>query len=144
MLKKSQYNIKNNKILEVLYDNKPLDKSSYGQRCTTALIILISLGNNPIIIDEPEAHLDSSLIANYLVELIKSMKKHRQIIFATHNANFVLNGDAELIIKLKNTDNFSTFDSFTIEDIAYRHDLLQLEGGIEAFQKREKKYNMSL
>ncbi|MFA5426952.1 MAG: hypothetical protein WC279_01945 [Sulfurimonas sp.] len=140
LLKKSQYDIKNNKILEVLYDNKTLAKSSYGQRCTTALIVLISLGNNPIIIDEPEAHLDSSLIANYLVELIKRMKKHRQIIFATHNANFVLNGDAELVIKLKNTDNFSTFDSFTIEDIAYRHDLLQLEGGIEAFQKREKKY----
>ena len=140
LLKKAQYDIEKNKVLKVLYDNKSLDKSSYGQRCTTALIILISLGNNPIIIDEPEAHLDSSLIANYLVELIKSMKKHRQIIFATHNANFVLNGDAELVIKLKNTDNFSTFDSFTIEDIAYRHDLLQLEGGIEAFQKREKKY----
>lgn len=143
LLKKAQYDIEKNKVLKVLYDNKSLEKSSYGQRCTTALIILISLGNNPIIIDEPEAHLDSSLIANYLVELIKSMKKHRQIIFATHNANFVLNGDAELIIKLKNTDNFSTFDSFTIEDITYRHDLLQLEGGIEAFQNREKKYNIS-
>lgn len=140
LLKKSQYDVKNNKILEVLYDNKTLENSSYGQRCTTALIILISLGNNPIIIDEPEAHLDSSLIANYLVELIKRMKNHRQIIFATHNANFVLNGDAELIIKLKNTNNFSTFSSFTIEDINYRNELLQLEGGIEAFKKREKKY----
>jgi energy-coupling factor transporter ATP-binding protein EcfA2 len=140
LLKKSQYDVKNNKILEVLYDNKTLDNSSYGQRCTTALIILISLGNNPIIIDEPEAHLDSSLIANYLVELIKRMKNQRQIIFATHNANFVLNGDAELIIKLKNIDNFSTFSSFTIEDVNYRNELLQLEGGIEAFKKREKKY----
>jgi DNA repair protein SbcC/Rad50 len=81
----------------VLYDGKPVENSSFGQRCTAVIVVLLLLGNMPIVIDEPEAHLDSSLIAKYLVDLIKTRKKHRQIIFATHNANFVINGDAELI-----------------------------------------------
>ena len=34
--------------------------------------------------------------------IIKEQKKNRQIIFATHNANFVINADADLIIKLSN------------------------------------------
>ena len=103
---------------------------------------MLSLGNHPIIIDEPEAHLDSSLIANYLVELIKQQKQQRQIIFATHNANFVLNADAELIIKLENTDGLTNSVSFAIEDLNHREDLLKLEGGREAFKKREQKYNI--
>lgn len=53
--------------------------------------------DTPLIIDEPEAHLDSSLVANFLVGLVKRKKLERQLIFATHNANFVVNGDAELI-----------------------------------------------
>jgi predicted ATP-dependent endonuclease of OLD family len=98
--------------------------------------------NNPIILDEPEAHLDSSLIANYLVNLIKEQKKNRQIIFATHNANFVINADADLIIKLSNEDGITSSNSFTIENLEYRNSLLNLEGGLDAFEKREKKYNI--
>ena len=112
-------------------------------RCTAAIVILLSLGNNPIIIDEPEAHLDSSLIANYLVELIKEKKQQRQIIFSTHNANFVLNGDAELVMKLENNDGRTTITAFSIEDLEHRDDLLKLEGGKEAFKKREQKYNLA-
>lgn len=142
IIEKNKRDIKNNKILKVNYDNKRLEDSSFGQRCTAAIVVLLSLGNNPIIIDEPEAHLDSSLIANYLVELIKEQKQNRQVIFATHNANFVLNADAELIIKLENKDGLTKSKSFSIEEIAYRHDLLKLEGGKDAFQKRELKYNI--
>ena len=142
LIEKEKRNISNNKILRVYYDNKPLDNSSFGQKCTAAIVILLSLGNNPIIIDEPEAHLDSSLIANYLVNLIKKQKEQRQIIFATHNANFVLNADAELIIKLENNDEITTVTSFAIENLFYRDDLLKLEGGKEAFKKRERKYNI--
>ena len=142
IIEKEKRNINANKILRVYYDNKPLDNSSFGQKCTSAIVILLSLGNTPIIIDEPEAHLDSSLIANYLVNLIKKQKEHRQIIFATHNANFVLNADAELIIKLENHDGTTLMSNFTIEDLTYREDLLKLEGGREAFKKRELKYNI--
>ena len=139
---KNLRDIENVKKFNIYYDDKILSNASFGQRCTAVIVILLSLGNNPIIMDEPEAHLDSSLIANYLVELIKQQKQHRQIIFATHNANFVLNADAELIIKLNNDGDKITAQSFSIEDSDYREDLLKLEGGKEAFKKRERKYEI--
>ncbi len=136
-------NVEKYKIFEVRYDKRALNETSFGQKCTAVLVVLLSLGNNPIIIDEPEAHLDSTLIANYLVALIKKQKQKRQIIFATHNANFVLNADAELIIQLKNENNKIVAQSFMIESDAYRDDLLKLEGGEEAFKDRERKYGIT-
>jgi hypothetical protein len=129
------------RLIDVLYDNRPLAHSSFGQRCTAALVILLSLGNSPIVIDEPEAHLDSLLIANYLVDLVKISKRHRQIIFATHNANLVVNGDADLIYHLAIDANKKTMiTSTTIENLALRELLVGLEGGEEAFRRRENKY----
>ncbi|MUU57667.1 TrlF family AAA-like ATPase [Helicobacter pylori] len=136
-------NVEKYKIFKVRYDKRALNETSFGQKCTAVLVVLLSLGNNPIIIDEPEAHLDSALIANYLVDLIKKQKQKRQIIFATHNANFVLNADAELIIQLKNENNKIVAQSFMIESDAYRDDLLKLEGGEEAFKNRERKYGIT-
>jgi energy-coupling factor transporter ATP-binding protein EcfA2 len=127
----------------VLYDDKPVENSSFGQRCTAVIVVLLLLGNMPIVIDEPEAHLDSSLIAKYLVDLIKTRKKHRQIIFATHNANFVINGDAELIHCMSMDDAKATrIVSTTIENLAHRELLLALEGGEKAFHQREKRYGI--
>lgn len=136
-------NVEKYKIFKVRYDKRALNETSFGQKCTAVLVVLLSLGNNPIIIDEPEAHLDSALIANYLVALIKKQKQKRQIIFATHNANFVLNADAELIIQLKNENNKIVAQSFMVESDAYRDDLLKLEGGEEAFKNRERKYGIT-
>ncbi|GAA8471278.1 AAA family ATPase [Helicobacter pylori] len=136
-------NVEKYKIFEVRYDKRALNETSFGQKCTAVLVVLLSLGNNPIIIDEPEAHLDSTLIANYLVTLIKKQKQKRQIIFATHNANFVLNADAELIIQLKNENNKIVAQSFMIESDEYKEDLLKLEGGEKAFKDRERKYGIT-
>lgn len=130
--------------IDVTYDGRPIDVSSFGQRCSAVLIILLSLGNAPIIVDEPEAHLDSALIAGFLVGLIKRVKERRQIIFATHNANFVVNGDAELIHSLSVGDDGQTkVRSITIEDIGGRPLLLALEGGKEAFLQREGRYGLT-
>ncbi|WRF13580.1 ATPase [Helicobacter pylori] len=136
-------NVEKYKIFKVHYDKRALNETSFGQKCTAVLVVLLSLGNNPIIIDEPEVHLDSTLIANYLVALIKKRKQERQIIFATHNANFVLNADAELIIQLKNENNKIVVQSFTIESNEYKEDLLKLEGGEKAFKDRERKYGIT-
>ncbi len=136
-------NVEKYKIFKVRYDKRALNETSFGQKCTAVLVVLLSLGNNPIIIDEPEAHLDSALIANFLVTLIKKQKQKRQIIFATHNANFVLNADAELIIQLKNENNKIVAQSFMIESDAYKEDLLKLEGGEKAFKDRERKYGIT-
>ncbi len=136
-------NVEKYKIFEVRYDKRALNETSFGQKCTAVLVVLLFLGNNPIIIDEPEAHLDSALIANYLVTLIKKQKQKRQIIFATHNANFVLNADAEQIIQLKNENNKIVAQSFMIESDEYKEDLLKLEGGKKAFKDRERKYGIT-
>ncbi|RVY22511.1 ATPase [Helicobacter pylori] len=136
-------NVEKYKIFKVRYDKRALNETSFGQKCTAVLVVLLSLGNNPIIIDEPEAHLDSALIANYLATLIKKQKQKRQIIFATHNANFVLNADAELIIQLKNENNKIVAQSFMIESDAYKEDLLKLEGGEKAFKDRERRYGIT-
>lgn len=129
--------------IAILYDGKALDHSSFGQRCTAVIVVLLSLGNTPIIIDEPEAHLDSSLIARYLVNLVKERKNHRQIIFATHNANFVINGDAELVHCMSmDAERIAAAASTTIEDLEHRELLLALEGGELAFQQRERRYGI--
>jgi ABC-type cobalamin/Fe3+-siderophores transport system ATPase subunit len=129
--------------IKVFYDEKPIESSSFGQRCTAAIVVLVLLGNTPIIIDEPEAHLDSSLIAKYLVNLIKRKKQERQIIFATHNANFVINGDSELVHVLAMDDEHRTvIESTTIENLVHRETLLALEGGAAAFRQRENRYGI--
>jgi energy-coupling factor transporter ATP-binding protein EcfA2 len=130
------------KRIQVLYDRKDIEKASFGQKCTAVMVILLLFGNYPLIIDEPEAHLDSSLIANYLVPLIKQKKNNRQIIFATHNANLVINGDSEKIFILKNETGITEIIETTIEDLKNRSELLKLEGGREAFRKRGEKLNI--
>jgi DNA repair exonuclease SbcCD ATPase subunit len=128
--------------IEVFYDGRPFAQCSFGQRCTAVLVLLISIGNTPLIIDEPEAHLDSSLVANFLVDLVKRKKLERQLIFATHNANFVVNGDAELIHFMSIEAAGATRASpLTIENVAHRKVLMALEGGLEAFKRRFKKYH---
>ena len=37
-------------------------------------------------------------IINEIVETLWQAKNHRQVLFTSHNANLVVNGDAELII----------------------------------------------
>lgn len=123
------------------YNERPLHSGcSFGQRCTAVIVALLMFGNKPLVIDEPEAHLDSKLIAEYLVTLIKEGKHRRQLIIATHNANFVINGDAEIVhcLSIDETDK-TTILQTTIEDVSNRDRLLALEGGKEAFRKRERK-----
>lgn len=130
------------KSIQVLYDGKDIERASFGQKCTAVMVVLLLFGNYPLIIDEPEAHLDGSLIANYLVPLIKRKKNNRQIIFATHNANFVVNGDSEKIFILQNDTGTTKFIETTIEDLENRDELLKLEGGREAFKKRGEKLHI--
>lgn len=126
------------------YGGKDLKSCSFGQRCTAVVVTLLMTGIKPLVIDEPEAHLDNKLIAEYLVELIKTKKPDRQIIFATHNSNFVINGDSELIhiLEIPHNDVYTNITSTTIENISNRDKLLRLEGGREAFKTRENKYDL--
>lgn len=141
LVKKHLYDVSGNVEIIGHYGKSPLTSCSFGQRCTAVVITLLMTGVKPLLIDEPEAHLDNRLIAEYLVDLIKEKKNERQIIFATHNANFVVNGDAELIhiLEIPKETVFTQITSTTIENLTHRKSLLKLEGGEEAFKKRDKK-----
>lgn len=145
ILRKHLYNLSKFTKIKGYYGERELQNCSFGQRCTAVIVTLLMTGVKPLVIDEPEAHLDNRLVADYLVDLIKSKKLDRQIIFATHNSNFVINGDSELIhildIPLNNI--FTNMTSTSIENIDNREKLLKLEGGKDAFLTREQKYGIN-
>lgn len=145
ILTKHLYNFSKFIKIQGYYGSRELQNCSFGQRCTAVIITLLMTGVKPLIIDEPEAHLDNRLIADYLVTLLKSKKMDRQIIFATHNSNFVVNGDSELIHMLEIPLNqiFTNITSTSIENLEHREKLLKLEGGKEAFLNREQKYGIN-
>lgn len=144
LIKKHFYNLPKYVKIKGFYGERELHNCSFGQRCTAVIVTLLMTGVKPLVIDEPEAHLDNRLIADYLVELIKTKKLDRQIIFATHNSNFVINGDAELIhiLEIPNNNIYTNLTSTTIENVDNRESLLKLEGGKEAFLTRENKYGI--
>lgn len=127
-------------------DYKPIDRLSLGQKGTVILKLFLSVGNNcPIIIDQPEDHLDNDFIYKDLVKTFRKAKKKRQIIVSTHNANLVVNGDAEQVIIAKYEDEKITHTlSGSIENEEIRERIAELlEGGYDAFKKREEKYHYS-
>lgn len=144
ILRKHLYNLSKFIKIKGFYGDRELQNCSFGQRCTAVIVTLLMTGVKPLVIDEPEAHLDNRLVADYLVDLIKSKKLDRQIIFATHNSNFVINGDSELIhiLEIPLNNIFTNMTSTSIENIDNREKLLKLEGGRDAFLTREQKYGI--
>ena len=115
-----------------------LENGSAGQKAAAILAFLLSHGNEPLIIDQPEDDLDNTLIYNLIVQKIHENKNRRQIIVVTHNANIVVNGDSELISVLK-------FDKCQVQiekqggldESSLRESICTImEGGLQAFVKR--------
>lgn len=59
--------------------------------------ITLSQGGTPLIIDQPEDDLDSDTVQQIVAKIWES-KSARQLIFSSHNANLVVNGDAGLVL----------------------------------------------
>lgn len=144
LVRKHLFNLTKFIKIKGYYGRRELESCSFGQRCTAVIVTLLMTGVKPLIIDEPEAHLDNKLVADYLVGLVKEKQFDRQIIFASHNSNFVINGDSSLIhiLEIPNDNLYTLKTSTTIEDSANREKLLKLEGGREAFLNRECKYGI--
>ena len=132
--------------LEVHNDYKKLNKLSKGQQCTAILNILLLDNKDPLIVDQPEDNLDNSFIAENLVDTIRENKIRRQYVFATHNANIPVFGDAELIITMEEVDRAGKVANGgmgSIDSAGVRNNVIQiLEGGPEAFRMREEKYGI--
>ena len=155
---------------KITYKNDPLDKMSPGKKGLVLLRLLIDLSNEewPILLDQPEDDLDNRSVYDDLVSFVKSKKKRRQIVIVTHNPNLVVGADAEQVIvanqdgQQKGRDNKkfkfeyvsgALENSFELSEakqkaILFRKGQRQhvyevLEGGKEAFQKRERKYSFN-
>ena len=127
--------------LHVEFNGRPLESLSMGERAVVLLKILLGVDDKPLLIDQPEEHLDNRYIYQELVPAFREAKTKRQIIIATHNANLVVNTDAEQIIVAKHNDGVISYKTGALETPDIRDKIKTiLEGGDEAFRKREEKY----
>ncbi len=79
---------------------RSIQEGSPGQKTAALLAFLLSYGNEPLILDQPEDDLDNHLIYDLIVTQLRAIKRHRQVIVVTHNANIAVNGDAEQVLAL--------------------------------------------
>jgi DNA repair ATPase RecN len=121
---------------------KPITTGSVGERSMAILSLLLSAGNAPLIIDQPEDDLDNQYIYDVVVDLLRKRKFDRQIIVATHNANIPVNGDAELIVALGVENRLGTTLGVGSIDKPEIKDLVStiMEGSAEAFRRRRERY----
>ena len=123
---------------------KPLHQLSTGQQCTAILHLLLLENDDPLVMDQPEDNLDNAFIAERIVTELRSVKTKRQFLFATHNANIPVFGDAEWIGIFSASESHAempTEAQGSIDIPAVRERVAEiLEGGREAFSQRKEKY----
>lgn len=138
---------------EFNYKGKTVDKLSVGQRGTFYVCLKLATDpfGSPFIFDQPEDDLDNDFIMKQLVPLFRRIKKYRQVIIVTHNANLVVNSDAEQIIIANNDSEVLSYQSGAVEDgsihiaNSIRTRVCEiLEGGGYAFEQRERKYGLTM
>ncbi len=129
--------------LSIDFNEKSLANLSMGERAIVLLKILISIDDKPLLIDQPEEHLDNKYIFSELVPTFRKSKNLRQIIIATHNANLVVNTDAEQVIIAEIENGMIKYRIGPLEDKDICESIKGLlEGGEKAFKKREEKYGL--
>jgi len=125
-----------------------LDLLSTGQKATAVLLLLLLDSDAPLVVDQPEDDLDNRFISESVVPKMRDEKLKRQFIFATHNANIPVLGDAELILALtpngeagQGTASIQPEHRGSIDSPSVRAKVEEiLEGGKEAFESRRRKY----
>lgn len=137
---------------------QPLTTGSPGQRSAAMLGFVLHQGDEPLVLDQPEDDLDTEWISELVVRQLRLSRWVRQVIVVTHNANIPVNADAERVIVLENgkvgikvrtTGDLETDQVRThcgpLENDLVRADIQQImEGGVEAFVRRERRYNNEL
>jgi DNA repair ATPase RecN len=117
---------------------RSLAQGSPGQQTAALLAFVLGFGDEPIILDQPEDDLDSTLIYELLVNRFRELKATRQMIVVTHNPNIVVHGDAEYVVSLDVPNGETTVRcSGGLQEISVRDEICRvMEGGREAFQSR--------
>ncbi len=139
---------------EISYDGVDIRKLSPGTRGIVLLLLYLALDDSddrPLIIDQPEENLDPKSVFDELVALFIAAKAKRQVIMVTHNANLVINTDADQIIVAEAGPHLSgglppiSYVSGGLEDAAIRKVVCDiLEGGEAAFRERARRLRVRL
>lgn len=122
-------------------DFRSIGQASAGQRAAAILAFLLAYGDEPLVLDQPEDDLDNHLIYDLVVRQIRANKMRRQILVVTHNANIVVNGDAEMLHGLDfRGGQCRVVQKGCLQDSAMREEVCRvMEGGREAFERRYKR-----
>ena len=136
------------------YGGLDIRKLSPGTRGIVLLLLYLALDDlddRPLIIDQPEENLDPKSIYDELVALFVAAKAKRQVIMVTHNANLVINTDADQTIiadaGAAQPDELPPIRYTTggLESAAIRKAVCDiLEGGELAFTERVRRLRIAL
>lgn len=137
----------------IQYDGVDLQQLSPGTRGIVLLLLYLAVDqedNRPLIIDQPEENLDPNSVFSELTPLFTKVRKRRQVIIVTHNANLVVNADADQVIIASAGDHrptqlpVITYTSGGLENPIIRKKVCDiLEGGEEAFRERARRLRVS-
>jgi chromosome segregation protein len=129
---------------EVTYHGKSLKSHSLGQRASAMMLFLLSRDENDLLlIDQPEDDLDSQTVYEEVVKLLRGIKSRQQFIFATHNANFPVLGDAENVAACRIEDEAIVVATGSIDTKDCQAKIVDImEGGVEAFERRKTIYQI--
>lgn len=136
------------------YDGIDIRKLSPGTRGIVLLLLYLALDDaddRPLIIDQPEENLDPKSIFDELVGMFLEAKSKRQVIMITHNANLVVNTDADQVIVARAGPHAPgqlppiSYLSGGLESAHIRQAVCDiLEGGERAFQERARRLRVTL
>lgn len=131
-------------LIEITYKGKPLLQHSLGQRASALILFVLSQHDNDVVIvDQPEDDLDNQTIYEDVIKLIRRMKSSTQFIFATHNANFPVLGDAELVHAFECFEDCIQVVGGGIDTPAIQTHIVNImEGGRDAFDRRKQIYEL--
>ena len=139
---------------EISYDGVDIRKLSPRTRGIVLLLLYLALDDSddrPLIIDQPEENLDPKSVFDELVALFIAAKTKRQVIIVTHNANLVINTDADQIIVASAGPHPSgglppiTYEAGGLESANIRKSVCDiLEGGEAAFRERARRLRVRL
>lgn len=120
---------------------RSIQEGSPGQKTAALLAFLLSYGEEPLILDQPEDDLDNHLIYDLIVTQLREVKRDRQIIVVTHNANIVVNGDAELVVALavRGGETQKECEGSLQEKLVRDTICAVMEGGRKAFEDRYRR-----
>ncbi|MGZ4969265.1 MAG: TrlF family AAA-like ATPase [Methylobacter sp.] len=123
--------------------NKPyknINQASAGQKTAAMLSFLLVHGDEPLLLDQPEDDLDNALVSELVVEQLRKNKVRRQLLVVTHNANIVVNADAELVMTMDFDGQINLASVGGLQETSVRKDICRvMEGGEQAFRQRYKR-----